>query len=259
MDDLEEKQFEEYLKQFRFRAATSLKERVAMKPAGVGSKGRFRLAIAASVLVVLGAVAAAYFFSTRIAPQDASKGGDGRVELAGAPPIPAIRGKEVPSFELPDLNGRLVRMADLRGKVLLVNFWATWCVPCRTEMPWFTEFQERYGPQGFEVIAISLDADPSMCEPFIETNGLENLTVLLGDRDIADEFGGVVGLPTTFMVDREGKLLFQTSWAGQQGYCRRRDSDASVSRGMMSHVCRVYLRNAYREPKAAAQLSPARL
>jgi thiol-disulfide isomerase/thioredoxin len=120
---------------------------------------------------------------------------------------PDIRGKVAPDFELSDLNGRTVRMADLRGKVVLVNFWATWCAPCVTEMPWFSEFQAMYGPQGFQVVAIALDENTDLCGPFVEQHKVENLTVLLGDQSTAQSFGGILGLPTTFLVDRDGKFF----------------------------------------------------
>ena len=116
-------------------------------------------------------------------------------------------GKSIPDLDLPDLTGSDVRLSELRGKVLLVNFWASWCVPCQTEMPWLTQFQERYAAQGFQVVAISMDEDQSQCGPFVERHGLENLMVLLGDSHAANRFGGVVGLPTSFLVDRDGKIV----------------------------------------------------
>ncbi|HEY7679983.1 MAG TPA: TlpA disulfide reductase family protein, partial [Terriglobia bacterium] len=139
-------------------------------------------------------------------------------------PVSAIRGSAAPDFELPDINGASVRLSDLRGKVLLVNFWATWCVPCVTEMPWFSEFQERYGPQGFQVVAISLDQDPSDCAPFIEKHKLGNLMVLLGNQSTGDLFGGLLGLPTTFIVDREGKF-----YSKHQGLVSRDTVEAEVA------------------------------
>ena len=81
---------------------------------------------------------------------------------------------------MPDVDGATVRMADFKDKVLLVNFWATWCQPCLIEIPWFLEFQEQYGPQGFEVIGISLDEEgPEVVKPFMEKHGM-TFTVLLG-------------------------------------------------------------------------------
>lgn len=119
---------------------------------------------------------------------------------------PAIRGQPAADFALPNLDGKAVRLADFEDKVVLVNFWATWCSPCLIELPWFIEFQKKYGPQGLAVLAISLDEEgPKVVKPFVEKHKMESLTVVMGDDKTADLFGGLLGLPTTFMVDREGK------------------------------------------------------
>ena len=121
------------------------------------------------------------------------------------PVIPEIRGKPAAAFELPDIKGQTRKLADFNGKVLLVNFWATWCGPCLIELPWFVEFQKQYGPKGLEVIAISLDEDAAkVVPPFVEKHNFSTLTVLLGDDKTPELFGGLLGLPTTFMVDRNG-------------------------------------------------------
>ena len=128
------------------------------------------------------------------------------VEPPSAPSIPAIRGKQAADFELPGLDGSKVRSANFKNKVLLVNFWATWCSPCIVEIPWFIEFQKKYGPQGLEVIGISMD-DTGIkdVKPFVEKHHM-TYTVLLGDNRVAEQFGGILGLPTTFVVDRNGKF-----------------------------------------------------
>ena len=121
------------------------------------------------------------------------------------PFVPEIRGKQAANFELPDVEGAMVRMADFQDKVLLVNFWATWCQPCLIEIPWFLEFQEQYGPQGFEVIGISLDDEGAeVVKPFMEKHGM-TYTVLIGNEETTELFGGILGLPTSYMVDRDGK------------------------------------------------------
>lgn len=121
------------------------------------------------------------------------------------PSVPALRGKPAPDFELPDLKGGKVHGADFKNKVLLVNFWATWCAPCIVEIPWFTEFQQKYGPQGLQVIGISLDETGSKdVTPFVQKHKM-TYPILLGDDKTAELFGGILGLPTTFLVDRNGK------------------------------------------------------
>ena len=121
------------------------------------------------------------------------------------PAVPSIRGKPVADFELPNLQGAKVHASDFKNKVVLVNFWATWCAPCIVEIPWFIEFQKKYGPQGLEIVGISMDepGDKGVI-PFVKKHNM-TYTVLLGDDKVADQFGGLLGLPTTFLVDRDGK------------------------------------------------------
>lgn len=121
------------------------------------------------------------------------------------PSVPTIRGKPVADFSLPNLDGGTVHSTDFNGKVLLVNFWATWCAPCLIEIPWFIDFQKKYGPQGLEVIGISMDETGAKdVTPFAKKHGM-TYTVLLGNDKVAEQFGGIRGLPTTFLVDRNGK------------------------------------------------------
>ena len=112
----------------------------------------------------------------------------------------------LPTFALQDLDGNAVTDGDLEGKVALVNFWATWCGPCKIEMPWFVDFQRKYKDRDFTVIAISLDEDGwDPVRRFAEDLEL-NFPVLLGDDSVAEDFGGVWALPTTLIVDRSGAV-----------------------------------------------------
>ena len=118
----------------------------------------------------------------------------------------AMVGKSLPGFRLEDQSGTQVTNLEIEGKVVLLNSWATWCGPCRTEMPWFVEFQDRYRDSGFTVLAVSVDQEGwEVVRPFIEEQGL-NFPVFVGDRDFGEAFGGVNVLPTTFIVDRTGKI-----------------------------------------------------
>jgi thiol-disulfide isomerase/thioredoxin len=120
--------------------------------------------------------------------------------------VPALRGKPVPAFELPDLGGAKVHSSDFKDKVMLVNFWATWCAPCIVEIPWFIEYQKKYGPKGLQVIGISLDETGAKdVVPFVKKHNM-TYPILLGDDKIAEQFGGILGLPTTFIVDKNGKF-----------------------------------------------------
>jgi len=163
-------------------------------------------------LLILGLVLVAgailvYHFSPQFkpgVPAANSAAADGTVRPP-APVVPEIRGKPVAAFDLPDLAGKQYRPADFKGKVLLVNFWATWCAPCLLEIPWFLEFKERYGPEGFEVLAVNIhDEGPKVIKPFVEKHKMEALTVVIAEDKTADLFGGFPGLPVTFIVDRDG-------------------------------------------------------
>jgi cytochrome c biogenesis protein CcmG/thiol:disulfide interchange protein DsbE len=114
--------------------------------------------------------------------------------------------RPAPDFALPDAQGNEVKLSDLKGKVVLLNFWATWCGPCKIEMPWFVEFQRDYKDKGFAVVAVSLDEEGwEVVKPFAEDLKL-NFPVVVGDDELADKFGGIAALPTTFIIDKEGKI-----------------------------------------------------
>ena len=111
-----------------------------------------------------------------------------------------------PSFELPDLEGRTVRLADFRNKVVLLNFWGTTCAPCVKEIPWLAEFQRKYGSKGLQVVAVSMYGEgPEELRPYVARFGMEDLEVLIGNESVGTLFG-VEAFPTTFIVDRAGKL-----------------------------------------------------
>ena len=131
---------------------------------------------------------------------------------SGSTPAPAKALGKAPDFELADLSGAKVRFADTAGTVRLVNFWATWCAPCREEIPYFKEFETRYGPKGFKVVGIAMDDEGlSVVKPFVDEMGM-NYLVLLGNEEVGDRFGGLVGYPTTFLVGRDGTIL--KKWPG---------------------------------------------
>jgi cytochrome c biogenesis protein CcmG/thiol:disulfide interchange protein DsbE len=131
-------------------------------------------------------------------------GADGR-GVSGGPP--GAEGTAAPAFTLPDLEGRSVSLADFRGKVVIVNFWATWCPPCRAEIPDFVRFQAKYRDQGLAVVGLSMDAGGARdVRPFAAEHDI-NYTMLLGNDDVANAYGGIVGIPTTFVLGRDGKIV----------------------------------------------------
>ena len=108
-----------------------------------------------------------------------------------------------PDFSLQDLNGQPLDLANYRGKVVLLDFWATWCTPCRGEIPHFVEFQDKYRAQGFQVIGISMDDGPKPVREFYQELRM-NYPVALGNEKVAEAYGGVLGLPVTFLIGRDG-------------------------------------------------------
>jgi peroxiredoxin len=114
--------------------------------------------------------------------------------------------KHAPEFALKDANGKLVHLADFQGKVVLLDFWATWCGPCVIEIPWFTEFQRKYKDRGFEVLGVSMDDEGwKAITPFVAKRKI-NYRVVLGDDKTGDQYGGLEALPTTFVIDRYGRI-----------------------------------------------------
>ncbi|MBZ5656750.1 MAG: TlpA family protein disulfide reductase [Acidobacteriia bacterium] len=128
-----------------------------------------------------------------------------RKNHAGGPPGQLI-GRTAPDFELQSLEGKSVKLSDFRGKAVLLNFWATYCGPCKIEMPWFVELQKEYGPQGFQIIGVAMDdASTEDIAKFAKEMGV-NYPILLGKESVGQSYGGVGVLPTTFFVDRDGKI-----------------------------------------------------
>ena len=116
-------------------------------------------------------------------------------------------GNRAPDFELPTLEGKSLKLSDLRGKAVLLNFWATYCEPCKIEMPWFVELQKEYGPQGFQIVGVAMDdASIEDIAKFAKEMGV-NYPILLGRESVGQSYGGVSVLPTTFFVDRDGRLI----------------------------------------------------
>jgi peroxiredoxin len=115
-------------------------------------------------------------------------------------------GKIAPDFRLPDVDGNPVSLSDYDGRVRLVDFWATWCAPCREEVPMFKEFHEQYGPRGFTLLAISMDDDESLVQEFVAEYDIPYPN-LLGDEEVERTFGPIVGYPMAFLLDRDGKIV----------------------------------------------------
>jgi peroxiredoxin len=114
--------------------------------------------------------------------------------------------KLAPPFTLKDATGQPVQLANYKGKVVLLDFWATWCAPCKVEIPWFMEFEQQFKDRGFEVVGVSMDEDGwSVVKPYVEQLKI-NYRILLGNDQVGQLYGGVDSLPTTFLIDRQGKI-----------------------------------------------------
>ena len=115
--------------------------------------------------------------------------------------------KTAPAWELKTVDGKTIRSSDFKGKIVVLDFWATWCPPCRAEIPGFVELQKQYARDGVVVIGVSLDqGEPAAVKKFAEKLGV-NYPIVLGDQDIVRAFGGVESIPTTFIIDREGRIV----------------------------------------------------
>lgn len=112
-----------------------------------------------------------------------------------------------PDFTLESLDGRSLRLSDLRGKAVLLNFWATWCGPCKIEMPWFVDFQKQYGSQGLQIVGVAMDdASKADIAKFAKDMGV-NYPILIGKESVGDQYGGVPALPESFVISRDGKIM----------------------------------------------------
>ncbi len=145
-------------------------------------------------------------------------GQEGGGGAAGDDPAVRLRGKTAPGFSLVDLDGKHVKLSDFKGRPVLVNFWATWCAPCKLEMPWFEQFRKEYGGQGFEILGINQDPESGK-ETIAKTAKKIGVSypILLSDDKVAAEYGGIDYLPMSFYVDRTGTVVEETAGLGSKG------------------------------------------
>jgi peroxiredoxin len=130
----------------------------------------------------------------------------------GGAPAKVSLATTAPDFELKDVDGKVFHLSDAKGTVRLVDFWATWCAPCREEIPMFKDLHATYGAKGFTLVGIAMDDEGvAKVKPYVDELKLPYLT-LIGNEDVAKAFGGIVGFPSKFLVDREGHIV--DSWVG---------------------------------------------
>lgn len=152
-----------------------------------------------------------------------------------------VRGVPAPDFELTALDGKRVKLSDYRGKAVLLNFWATWCSPCKVEMPWFVELQKQYGSDGLVILGIAMDdSEAPKIAAFASELGV-NYPVLLGTDQVSEEYGNVEFLPTSFYIDRGGKIIGKGT-----GLLGRKEIEENVRKALASTV--VEMNNAEVKP-----------
>ena len=141
-------------------------------------------------------------------PESANAAGNGSVQAPAPSAGDPAKGSVAPAFELKSIpDGKATTLAGFRGKAVLLNFWATWCGPCKIEMPWLVDLQKKYGPQGLQIVGVAMDdtSDKEIAD-FAHKMGV-NYVVLKGTEKVGDLYGGVDRLPLTYFVDRSGKVV----------------------------------------------------
>ncbi|MBZ5556956.1 MAG: TlpA family protein disulfide reductase [Acidobacteriia bacterium] len=125
----------------------------------------------------------------------------------GTAACPADAKKANFNFTLKDVDNKPVALTSLKGKVVLLDFWATWCGPCKIEIPWFIEFQKKYGPGGLQVVGVSVDDPLAKLKPYVAQMKMNYLVLQgLDHDDMQDAFGPLMGIPVTAVISREGKI-----------------------------------------------------
>jgi len=132
--------------------------------------------------------------------------------------------KMAPDFTLSDVAGKTVKLSDFRGQVVLLNFWATWCAPCKIEIPWFMEFERSYRDRSFAVLGVSFDDDGwKAVKPYMELRKI-NYPMVIGNDEVSGLFGGITAMPTTLLIDKDGRIAVT-----HVGLCSKKDYESEIT------------------------------
>lgn len=155
--------------------------------------------------------------------------------------ISPLMQKPAPNFSLPDLSGKKISLSSYRGKAVLLNFWATWCAPCKIETPWLVELRNQYAPQGFEILGVSTEGDDladsdtdgwardrTAVQEFMQKEHIDYPLLMNGDS-ISKPYGGLDELPTSFFIDRNGDVV-----ATQLGLTSKDNIEANIKKALAS-------------------------
>jgi peroxiredoxin len=154
-------------------------------------------------------------------------------DVAADEGLPDLRGKKAPEFSLRTVEGKKVSLADYKGKAVLINFWATWCAPCKIEMPWLIALRNQYAPEGFEILGVNAD-DPGTPRTKLIKFGQDqhlNYPLLVGEDSMSHKYGGVEFLPTSFFVGRDGKVVAETA-----GLVSKDEVEASIKKALAAQA-----------------------
>src|SRR5947199_583016 len=154
-----------------------------------------------------------------------------RVHHAGGVPPGKLQGQASPDFYLPSLTEHSMKLSDFQGKAVLLNFWATWCEPCKVEMPWFVDLQKKYGPQGLQVLGVAMDDAPVKDIADFAQKMNVNYPIVIGKEEVGTQYGGVQYLPSTFYISRDGKIIDRVF-----GLVSRSEIEANVQKALSTQV-----------------------
>ncbi len=154
------------------------------------------------LIVIIGVVSLMIYAGARLSRQTAAQSGGAQPEEASS----LKAGSMAPDFELKTVDGKPVKLSSYRGKAVLLNFWATWCGPCKIETPWLVDFYKQYQPNGLEIVGIAMDSEHDEIPKFVKDMNI-NYTILEGTENVSDAYGGLSGFPVTFFIDRNGKIV----------------------------------------------------